>query len=80
MTYRCKCEQCGNICDDSEILIAQNPFDPTDMLNGCPSCKSVDSLVNACDEPGCLKSATTGWPSDKGYRYTCYEHSEWSKK
>ncbi len=27
-----------------------------------------------CDEPGCNKQGTCGWPSDTGYRRTCSEH------
>lgn len=36
-----------------------------------------------CDEPGCMKDATMGWPtrpggtgSNGGYRRTCWEHSD----
>ena len=32
-----------------------------------------------CDEPGCFKPATCGWPSENGYRRTCYEHSNFEK-
>jgi hypothetical protein len=28
-----------------------------------------------CDEPGCLKEATCGMPTDAGYRRVCYDHS-----
>ena len=80
MTYRYKCMQCSNICEETAVLSAPNPFDATDTIVGCPSCKSVDSLVTACDEPGCTKEASSGWPSDKGYRHTCFEHSDWSNK
>lgn len=31
-----------------------------------------------CDEPGCKKQRTCGWPSDRGYRNTCSEH--WPKE
>lgn len=27
-----------------------------------------------CDEPGCNKQVSTGWPSDDGYRHTCGKH------
>jgi hypothetical protein len=29
-----------------------------------------------CDEPGCRRPVTRGWPSLAGYRQTCYEHRE----
>lgn len=28
----------------------------------------------ACDEPGCIKRRTCGWPSPAGYRHTCGDH------
>lgn len=40
--------------------------------------KIVDmkDLVGLCDEPDCYRSASCGWPSDRGYRHTCYDHME----
>jgi hypothetical protein len=29
-----------------------------------------------CDEPGCDRDASGGWPSPNGYRHTCHEHRE----
>jgi hypothetical protein len=74
MTYRFKCVQCGSICNEGEYLTAPNPFDTTDTITGCPTCKGVDSLVTACDEPGCTREATSGWAGTAGYRHTCGEH------
>ena len=31
-------------------------------------------LLNLCDEEGCWKEASCGWPSGENYRHTCYEH------
>lgn len=76
---RYKCMECSNIHDETALLQAPNPFDATDTVCGCPSCKSVDSEVLVCDEPGCNKEASCGWQSPTGYRHTCYEHSCWSK-
>ena len=36
--------------------------------------ESLKPLVRLCDEPGCFKGAGCGWPSESGYRQTCYEH------
>ena len=36
----------------------------------------MKDLVGLCDVPDCYKSAGCGWPSDAGYRHTCYEHME----
>jgi len=39
-----------------------------------------------CDEPGCLDDGTMGWPTrpggtmgNKGYRRTCWEHSDFGE-
>lgn len=59
----------------SDALTAPNPFDPEDTINGCPQCHSVDSMVVACDEPGCWKPASCGTPVAEGpYRNTCGKH------
>ena len=38
--------------------------------------ESMKRLVNICDEPDCYADATCGFPSDNGYRWTCYKHSD----
>lgn len=77
---RVRCIECDNIHAENTLLTAPNPFDPTEIVTGCPTCKSVDSLVAVCDEPGCDKEVSCGWGSPSGYRHTCYEHSCWVKK
>ena len=76
---RCKCQSCDWIGDDSEILCAPSPFDAEDTIYGCPNCGAVDGIVNACDEPGCNRNATCGWPSPDGYRRTCGKHMQYKK-
>lgn len=39
----------------------------------------ADILPPICDEPGCIKEGTCGWPTDSGYRMTCYGHSDFKK-
>lgn len=39
----------------------------------------MKSAVNFCDEPGCFKDASCGFPTDTGYRHTCYDHSKFKK-
>lgn len=38
--------------------------------------KHLKPILNMCDEPDCWEEATCGWPSEIGYRHTCYEHSK----
>lgn len=77
---RVRCVECDSISDENTLLTAQNPFDETETIHGCPVCKSIDTMVAVCDEPGCDKDVSCGWPSDAGYRHTCYEHSNWVKR
>jgi hypothetical protein len=41
--------------------------------------KELKRFARVCDEPGCFKPSSCGWPSDEGYRNTCYEHSNFEK-
>lgn len=73
---KCVCSyyRCNWHGDSSEVLRAQNPFDATDEIEGCPKCKEIGSVVRACDEPDCWKEVTCGTPTPDGYRNTCGEH------
>lgn len=74
---RFKCTDCEVWAGDvAEMLVARNPFDPMDEIRGCPHCKSVEQFVNMCDEAGCSREASCGWPTaEGGYRRTCHEHN-----
>ena len=36
--------------------------------------KKLKGALGLCDEPGCFKYVSCGWPSENGYRSTCSEH------
>ena len=44
----------------------------------CPHCVMEHvwpcPTIPRCDEPGCEKETSCGWPSDTGYRRTCGGH------
>lgn len=69
------CKECDKVV--FEHLSAKNPFDAGDTIYGCPHCKSVNSLFQACQYPGCEQIASGGHPNALGYRYAwlCYKHS-----
>lgn len=69
------CQSCGWVGDDHELLRATSPFDADDVICACPECKTVEDVLNACDEPGCNRDAGCGFPSPTGYRRTCMEHA-----
>lgn len=68
------CEECGWRGADAELLRASNPFDPDEGMVGCPDCKEPNSMVFACDEPGCWAQVSCGTSTATGYRSTCYRH------
>lgn len=35
----------------------------------------LKSSLNMCDEPGCFDDASCGFPTENGYRRTCFDHS-----
>ena len=40
----------------------------------------LKSVLNMCDEPGCFDHAGCGFPTENGYRRTCYDHSDFKKQ
>jgi hypothetical protein len=40
--------------------------------------ESIKPLVGFCDESECYQEAGCGFPTDDGYRWTCYEHSKFA--
>jgi hypothetical protein len=80
MTTRWKCTECETISNSKDLLTAKNPFEPEWEIVGCPKCKSAQCFVEACDEPECKLDASCGFPTEAGYRRTCYDHSEFKKE
>jgi len=74
MTDKVLCKECDWHGLETEMLRAPNPFDAEEILTGCPKCKSVGSLVLACDEPECWQESSCGTPTPSGYRRTCGKH------
>ena len=75
--YICNC--CQHKMLGQERLIAPNPFDATDVVIGCPKCKTVGDFQLICDEEGCWEQQSCGTPvKDKGdgiiYRMVCGKH------
>jgi hypothetical protein len=70
------CNACGWNGNDADLLLAPSPFDAADTVVGCPSCRAVNEVENACDEPGCSMPATCGFPAPGGYRRTCGKHMQ----
>lgn len=70
-----QCTECTWISAQQELLTAPNPFDPAQELCGCPKCKEVNCFRAICDEPGCTREVSCGWPTPSGgYRQTCSKH------
>jgi hypothetical protein len=59
----------------TEVLRAANPFDINELIQGCPACKSIDSMVRVCEVEGCTFDATCGIPLKSGrYVQCCGSH------
>jgi len=69
-----KCSECQTVTDEDGVLVANNPFIAKHIIQGCPTCFTVNSLQIVCDEYGCERLATFGYPTDDGYKNTCGEH------
>jgi len=80
MSAKLKCKECGWGGTPDELLEAENPFDPSDIVFGCPACKSVDCFDFCCDEPGCWEPIICGINTDDGYRQTCSKHLPLTKE
>lgn len=80
MTHRWRCDECEEIFNETDLLTAPNPFNANETVAGCPACKSVNCFTNICDEPGCTRPASCGFPVPGGYRRTCYDHSHLEKE
>lgn len=75
------CTECRAVSSGPDVLYADNPFDNTDTVAGCPACASVDCIIKVCDESGCAEPATCGFPAeDVRYRHTCGQHYRKSKE
>lgn len=42
--------------------------------------EALKPILNMCDEPSCYKDAGCGFPTENGYRHTCYDHSKFKKE
>lgn len=40
----------------------------------------LKDLINLCDEPDCFNEVSCGFPTEDGYRRTCFNHSKWAKE
>ena len=80
MTPRYQCPDCNDIHAWEQRLIAQHPFNPADLIFGCPECKSVCEPDRVCDEIGCGELAYAATPHGKGqYKVHCHKHPPTAK-
>lgn len=72
-----RCPQCRAVFRGADVLTAPSPFDPDSELRACPQCRQCEEPLRLlCDAPDCHREAGCGWPSPKGYRWTCWQHQE----
>lgn len=72
---RWRCTECNDTMEVSDIDSVQDPKSDN-IWSVCPHCRTPEHFDLVCDEPGCMKIVSSGWPTpDGGYRRTCYLHS-----
>ena len=74
MLWKCENLKCNWTGTERQMLRAPNPFEPNDELTCCPSCREINTMRPACDEPGCTDFGPCGTPVHGGYRWTCFRH------
>ena len=72
--YKFKCSECGEIIDEDKVLSAPNPFNASEMLDGCPECRCIFSFHRVCEADGCDEVATCGAATNEGYMCLCDKH------
>ena len=73
-----RCDECGWTGTQDDICVVSDPKEGSEAKwSICPQCRSAEQFTNMCDEPGCSREASCGFPSVSGYRRTCFEH--WTK-
>lgn len=73
MIYKWKCEECEFIGALDEFDKVKDPGGD-DTWTVCRRCRTPEHVVGVCDEPGCMREATCGFPTPTGYRQTCGAH------
>jgi len=58
-----------NLRSDLKTLIQEEKIENT----------KLKKFAGHCNEPNCFDSASCGFPTDTGYRWTCFEHSNMNK-
>ena len=68
------------ICTECNYLGPMKSFDQvpdprgSDTWTVCPQCRAPEHVAQVCDEPGCRKESSCGFPTPQGYRRTCGDH------
>jgi hypothetical protein len=69
-----ECGECAWHGSIADVPTAENPFDPTERVTGCPNCNAVESMIECCEWEGCWRNTSCGTPTPDGYRRTCGDH------
>lgn len=73
-----RCDDCNAVFPADQLLRADNPWSKdAEAVTGCPHCFTITNGTRLCDDPGCVREATCGWPTPSGgYRMTCGAHMQ----
>ena len=74
------------ICTECRFIGMSDEFDKVkdprgdDTWRVCPKCRTPEHITMACDEPGCERESSCSFPTDAGYRRTCFQHSIYKRE
>lgn len=68
------CNECDRKVHDSTLLVGKHPFRSDEPISGCSHCGSL-AIIPACGVNKCHEEATSGQPTEEGYKWLCYEHA-----
>jgi hypothetical protein len=75
--HRWGCVECGWVGTEEMKLRAPSPFDESQEILGCPTCKEVGNFVLVCDVEGCTANQVDGLVGrtvEGRYFWTCWWH------
>jgi hypothetical protein len=78
------CHACSFVGPIEEFYFVVDPRrgDAADGWYACNQCDAIDQVTTCCDEPGCMREGSCGFPvdDDRRYRRTCFEHSTFNRR
>jgi len=73
-TVKWRCNDCGAIMTDCQVLRRKHPFGLDFYIFGCCFCKEINTLRQMCSMTQCNGEAVTGLHDHGIYTWVCEKH------